>query len=111
MMTQTLYNEGIAYAEQNFLDDSANHLIVDKTLIRSKFNLDGKKILDFGCGMGGMSLWYAQNFDCEVYGVDIDGHHIRIANDLKGRHGLQNVSFEVRNILSKPLHPNLISSS
>lgn len=56
MMTQALYDEGISYAEQNFLDETANHLRVDKELIRSKFDLDGKKILDFGCGMGGMSL-------------------------------------------------------
>ncbi|MEZ4934954.1 MAG: class I SAM-dependent methyltransferase [Saprospiraceae bacterium] len=102
MMTQALYDEGISYAEQNFLDETANHLRVDKELIRSKFDLDGKKILDFGCGMGGMSLWYGGNFDCLVHGVDIDVHHIRIANDLKGRHHLPNVKFEVRNVLDKP---------
>ena len=98
MMTQAMYNEGISYAEQNFMDETANHLKVDKELIRSKFDLDDKKILDFGCGMGGMSLWYAKNFDCQVHGVDIDGHHVRIANDLKGRHDVRNVEFEVRNI-------------
>ena len=102
-MTQTLYDEGINYAEQNFLDETANHLKVDKELIRSKFNLDGKKVLDFGCGMGGMSLWYAKNFDCQVHGLDIDAHHVRIANDLKAKHGLENVKFEVRNLLEKPL--------
>ena len=103
MMTQALYDEGITYAEQNFLDEKANHLKVDKELIRSKFDLNGKHILDFGCGMGGMSLWYANNFNCRVHGVDIDGHHIRIANDLKTRHDLQNVNFEVRNVLDNPL--------
>lgn len=103
MMTQALYDEGITYAEQNLMDETANHLKFDKELIRSKFNLDGKKILDFGCGMGGMSLWYGKNFDCQVHGVDIDGHHIRIANDLKGRHDLPNVRFEVRNVLDKPV--------
>ncbi len=102
MITQALYDEGITYAEQNFMDETANHLKVDKELIRTKFNLDGKKILDFGCGMGGMSLWYAQNFDCEVHGVDIDSHHIRIATDLKSRHHLPNVGFEVRNVLDRP---------
>ena len=103
MITQALYDEGITYAEQNFMDETANHLKVDKELIRDHFNLDGKKVLDFGCGMGGMSMWYAKNFDCEVHGVDIDGHHIRIANDLKGRHQVQNVKFEVRNVLDRPL--------
>ena len=72
MLTQALYQEGIQYAEQNFLDESANHLKVDKALIREKFDLSGKRVLDFGCGMGGMSLWYAKNWDCEVLGLDID---------------------------------------
>lgn len=103
MITQELYQEGITYAEQNFLDENANHLRVDKQLIRKKFNLDGKKILDFGCGMGGMSLWYAKNWRCQVHGVDIDHHHVSIANDLKARHGLDNVEFEVRNVLDRPL--------
>jgi SAM-dependent methyltransferase len=103
MMTQALYQEGLAYAEQNFLDENASHLHVDKKLLREKFNLDGKLILDFGCGMGGMSLWYASNWKCQVHGVDIDRHHITIANDLKTKHGIKNVKFEVRNILEKPL--------
>lgn len=102
-MTQALYQEGLAYAEGNFLDENASHLHVDKQLIREKFNLDGKKILDFGCGMGGMSLWYASNWNCQVHGVDIDRHHITIANELKARHGISNVYFEVRNILERPL--------
>lgn len=103
MMTQTMYEEGLAYAESNFLDENAPHLHVDKRLIREKFNLDGKKVLDFGCGMGGMSLWYATNFKCEVHGIDIDRHHIKIANDLKAKHKAENVTFEVRNVLDKPI--------
>ena len=104
MMTQALYQEGLAYAEQNFLDENASHLHVDKKLLREKFNLDNKKVLDFGCGMGGMSLWYARTWKCQVHGVDIDRHHITIANDLKARHGVKNVQFEVRNVLDKPLN-------
>lgn len=93
----------MAYAEQNFLDEKAEHLWVDKKLIREKFSMDGKKVLDFGCGMGGMSLWYATNFQCQVYGVDIDRHHISVANQLKAKYHVENVMFEVRNILDKPL--------
>lgn len=102
-MTQAMYEEGLAYAESNFLDEHAPHLHVDKRLIREKFNMDGKKVLDFGCGMGGMSLWYATNFKCEVHGIDIDRHHITIANDLKAKHKTPNVKFEVRNVLDAPL--------
>ncbi|MFQ5448709.1 MAG: SAM-dependent methyltransferase [Saprospiraceae bacterium] len=103
MMTQALYHEGIEYAEQNFLSEDANHLKVDKQLIRKLFNLDDKLVLDFGCGMGGMSLWYAKSWKCKVHGVDIDRHHIRIANDLKRRHTIENATFEVRDILDNPL--------
>lgn len=103
MMNQALHDEGLAYAEHNFLDEQAEHLHVDKKLIRQKFDLSGKKILDFGCGMGGMSLWYAANWPCRVHGVDIDRHHIAIANELKAKHGVENVDFEVRNVLDNPV--------
>ncbi len=107
MMTKALYQEGLAYAEMNFLDGKASHLHVDKRLMREKFDLNHKKILDFGCGMGGMSLWYASNWDCQVYGMDIDRHHIAIANELKLKHGLGNIHFEVRNILENPLEEKM----
>lgn len=103
MMNQKLLEEGMEYAEQNFLNEQANHLRVDKKLIRERFNMDGKKVLDFGCGMGGMSLWYATNFKCQVTALDIDRHHISVANKLKAKHGVENVTFEVRNILDKPM--------
>jgi len=102
-MTQEQLLEGLAYAEDNFRNDDAPHLKVDKALIRQKFDLTGKQILDFGCGMGGMSLWYAQNWDCQVHGVDIDAHHVDIANRLRDKHAVGNVRFEVRNVLDRPL--------
>ena len=102
-MTEQQFMEGLAYAEDNFKNDHAAHLKVDKKLIKEKFDLTGKKVLDFGCGMGGMSLWYASNWDCKVYGLDIDGHHIDVANNLKEKHQLYNVTFEKRNILDTPL--------
>ena len=89
-----IIERSMVYAENNFLNDTAKHLQVDKQFIRDNFDLTGKKILDFGSGMGGMSLWYARNWDCQVFGVDIDGHHVAIANHLKMKHGLSNVYFE-----------------
>lgn len=95
--------KSLVYAENNFLNDEADHLKVDKEFIKKYFSLDGKKVLDFGSGMGGMSLWYAANWTCEVHGVDIDGHHVAIANHLKQKHGLSNVHFEKRDITTEPL--------
>lgn len=102
-MTEAQFLEGLSYAEDNFKNEQAPHLHVDKKLIRERFNLDGKKILDFGCGMGGMSLWYATNWDCEVHALDIDGHHINVAKKLQEKHQASNVTFEKRDILEKPL--------
>ncbi len=96
------FAEGLAYAEDNYLNEAAPHLKVDKQLLRQRFQLDGKRILDFGCGMGGMTLWYATNRDCEVTGIDIDGQHIAIAQALQQKHGLHNVRFEKRDVLVDP---------
>ena len=102
-MTDSLLLEGLNYAEQNFLDENADHLKVDKRLVRNLLDLDGKRIMDFGCGMGGMTLWYASNWDCEVHGVDIDGHHIEVANQIKQKHNVTNVHFAKRNVIEDPL--------
>jgi len=101
-MTDALFAEGMAYAEENFLNQQAEHLKLDKSLIRQRFNLDDKKVLDFGCGMGGMTLWYATNWKCSVHGFDIDSHHIKIAKSLQEKHSVKNVVFEKRNILDNP---------
>lgn len=102
-MTKEQLEEGLRYAEENFLDENANHLAVDKKLIREKFDLTGKKILDFGCGMGGMTLWYATNWECDVLGLDIDNHHVAIARKMKEKHNAKNARFVVQNVLEKPL--------
>ncbi|MFT4666028.1 MAG: cyclopropane fatty-acyl-phospholipid synthase-like methyltransferase [Polaribacter sp.] len=104
-MTEAQFKEGVAYSEDNFQNDNAPHLHIDKKLIKERFDLTGKRILDFGCGMGGMSVWYATNWDCSVYGLDIDKHHVTIANHLKEKHKVDNVTFEKRNILNDKLKP------
>lgn len=102
-MTEAQFKEGVEYSEDNFKNDNAPHLKIDKQLIREMFDLSGKRILDFGCGMGGMSVWYATNWDCEVYALDIDAHHITIAQHLKEKHQVKNVTFSKRNVLEIPL--------
>lgn len=102
-MDEYLFNQGLNYAENNFLNDNAPHLKVDKELIKNKFNLDGLQVLDFGCGMGGMTLWYATHWNCKVYSLDIDSHHIEIANKLKEKHHVKNVTYDQRDIIKSPL--------
>ena len=107
MLTKELFEEGVAYAENNFIAEKQTHLSLDKSLIKEMFDLNGKKVLDFGCGMGGMTLWYAKNFtDSNVYGVDIDTHHIEIAGHLIRKHNINNIVCHKRNILEQPLQPH-----
>lgn len=94
--------EGINYAEK-IVQSNQNHLKLDKEFIQKHFDLNDKKVLDFGCGMGGMTLWYAHTWNCEVRGVDIDRFHIEVAQRLRMKYNTSNVSFECRNILEQPL--------
>lgn len=103
MIASDILEKSLRYAEANFLHDTARHLHVDKNFIRQHFDLTDKLVLDFGCGMGGMSLWYARNWNCRVHGVDLDGFHVEVANELKSRHALHNAYFEQRDILKQPL--------
>ncbi len=102
-MTVEQIASGMAYAEDNFLNEQASHLKVDKKLVRDWVDFPVKKILDFGCGMGGMTLWYAKNFNADVTGIDIDAHHIEIAQRLKHKYEDIKVDFKVRDVLTDPM--------
>ena len=101
-MDQVLFEEGVRYAERNFRDNGW-HLWLDKQYFRDKLPLDGLSVLDFGCGMGGMSMWCATQWDCQVWGVDIDANHLAIAERVKEIHQVKNVTFERRNVVDQPL--------
>lgn len=38
----------------------------------SDVDLDNKKILDIGCGVGGVDFYIAKNFNCEILAIDIE---------------------------------------
>lgn len=93
------FKNGIKYSEEYF----NNPLIIDKQIINKRYNLDNKEILDFGCGMGGLSCWYAKTWNCNVHAIDIDSHHIEIANYMKNKYNLKNIIFEKIDISEIPL--------
>jgi len=97
-----LIKEGIAYAEKNFLSEDS-HLELDKEFINRYYDLNGKRVLDFGCGMGGMTLWMAKHYQCRITGIDIDSHHIEIANMLAKKHSMEEVDFILRNVVEDPI--------
>ncbi|MEM8968476.1 MAG: methyltransferase domain-containing protein [Bacteroidota bacterium] len=98
-MTPDQLKRGLAYAKRNFLEEKTTHLWLDKKIIKEFFDLTDKSVLDFGCGMGGMTLWYASQWKCHVHGVDIDEHHIKIARALHQEYDLENVSLMKEDIL------------
>lgn len=51
-----------------------------KAHIAAKLNLKpGMKVLDIGCGWGGMAIYLAQNFDCDVVGVTLSDEQHALA--------------------------------
>lgn len=100
-MTDTQFKSGVEYALNVLESDNDTHLDLDKEIIRSRFNLNKKRVLDFGCGMGGMTLWYAKNWDCFACGIDIDKHHLEIAHHLQKKLNVNNVKFELCDILNE----------
>lgn len=95
--------EGLAYAEKNFLSKNS-HLYLDKEILKKYFDLRGKTVLDFGCGMGNTSLWVAREMRPEsVDGFDLDPNHIQVAQALNRKYNVPGVKFELRNIIEKPI--------
>lgn len=60
-------------------------------------NLDlrDKRVLEIGCGLGGRSVWLAQNGPCEVVAIDINGREIELARKLTAENApqVQNLTF------------------
>jgi cyclopropane-fatty-acyl-phospholipid synthase len=68
-----------------------------KRLLAAKLDLQpGQKILDIGCGWGGLSLFIAQQTDVEVLGVTLSREQLAIANERAQAMGLAGrVRFEL----------------
>ncbi|WP_417589483.1 SAM-dependent methyltransferase [Owenweeksia hongkongensis] len=101
-MTAEQKCEGLAYAEKNFKEKDS-HLLLDKTFIEEYYDLSDAKVLDFGCGMGGMTLWIDEHYSCDVKGIDIDKNHIEICHVLKTKYGKDHIQFLLQDILKDPL--------
>ena len=68
-----------------------------KRLLAAKLDLQpGQKILDIGCGWGGLSLFLAQQANVEVLGVTLSREQLAIANERAQAMGLADrVRFEL----------------
>ena len=55
--------------------------------------LTDSQVLEIGCGNGNVSVWLAQQKDCEIVGIDISGMHIRNAQAKAQQHPSLKLSF------------------
>lgn len=101
-LDSVLLKEGLEYAEKNFLSEKS-HLYLDKQVLRKNFDLRGKDVLDFGCGMGSTSLWIAKELGARVDGYDLDPNHIAVARELNRKHKVTGVHFDLKNIIESPI--------
>jgi cyclopropane-fatty-acyl-phospholipid synthase len=74
--------------------------------IAAKLNLKpGNRVLDIGCGWGGMAIYLAQHFDVHVTGVTLSVEQLRLAEERARALGLSDrVTFELtdfRNVTGK----------
>lgn len=49
------------------------------------------RVLDAGCGNGGLAVWAATNFGCHVTGITITEEHIELADELAASKGVSNL--------------------
>jgi ubiquinone/menaquinone biosynthesis C-methylase UbiE len=57
--------------------------------LASRMKLDNSKVLDVGCGIGGPSRMLADDYNCQVTGIDLSHEYIRTAKGLSALVGLQ----------------------
>lgn len=58
-------------------------------------DLNGKTVLDFGCGIGRLSKALVEKYDCHVLGVDISPDMRRMAQDYVGSDRFSVISYEM----------------
>jgi MPBQ/MSBQ methyltransferase len=67
----------------------------------------GMHLLDIGCGLGGPSRFFVQNYDCRVTGVDLSEEYVITAGSLARRTALDGrVDYRVASALELPFPDN-----
>ena len=66
----------------------------------------GDRVLDAGCGVGGSSIWLAENCGAKTCGINIQPLHLRLARAESKRRGLEHlVRFEERDYCDTGFDP------
>src|ERR1700679_2275475 len=83
-----------SHAQGVFYDSGAAEIdIVRGLLKRADLALPAGKCLDYGCGVGRVTIHLARLFD-SVLGADISRPHLKIASDYTSRHSIGNIVFQ-----------------
>lgn len=62
-------------------------------LDKFKIDLNGKKVLNLGCGHGILDLLIAKNYDCNITSIEFSKNRIDRCNYLKKEYNINNVTF------------------
>ncbi|MCB9813111.1 MAG: methyltransferase domain-containing protein [Pseudomonadales bacterium] len=76
-----------------FYKEIINKFLIESKLKEKKFDFSKLKILDVGCGVGTLALYFA-SLGANVRGIDVSQRAIDICKNAKKQLGLKNVTFE-----------------
>jgi ubiquinone/menaquinone biosynthesis C-methylase UbiE len=100
-------NEGISNGSHLSFSENEYNMAKDNfALFAPCISLNDKNILDAGCGMGGKTVYYAENGSNSVMGLDRDANHIRYAKEFALKREVSNVEFLKGNLISLPFESN-----
>ena len=81
-------------------------LLTTNAFLADKANVGpGTRVLDAGCGIGGSSLWLAQERGARVVGITIDPGQVALARRFADERGVEGVTFECMDFLSTSFAP------
>ena len=89
---EQIFNEYLKYRND---EDSPHTIEVKPIIIDLVDNLNGKKILDVGCGAGDLAYYFSENGAKSVLGIDISERAITYANHFNKK---DNIEYKVMNI-------------
>ncbi len=73
--------------------DLAEAQLAKKIHLAAKLVLSpGQRVLDIGCGWGGLGLWLAANTGCRVKGVTLSSEQLAVAQDRARKQGLSSAA-------------------
>jgi ubiquinone biosynthesis O-methyltransferase len=106
-MEEKFYYDGVKIAKDELgktlkKDDEEFKKNPDQRLVPVFKMLEGKEILDVGCGVGEITKYVSEkNFN--VHGIDVLEESIKIAKEFNNT---KNTSFEVRDLIKQPFSQN-----